>query len=80
MPITVKACGVCMTDVKAKLREMGIPYTESGNKIIVNISSPSRWTATSLKAQCWRGLKFSYHEAETKGNVISCTRAGKTGM
>jgi hypothetical protein len=64
-----------MNDVRTKLNGMGIPYTTSGNRLTVNITSPATWAATSLAAMCWRGLEFSYHAAVRKGNTIACSRA-----
>ncbi|KAK4242390.1 hypothetical protein C8A03DRAFT_29490 [Achaetomium macrosporum] len=73
MAITVKACHLCMTEVKTRLDSMGIPYTTSGNTLTVNCSSPSKWPETSLMATCWRGLQFAYHAATRNGNTIKCT-------
>ncbi|KAK3900104.1 hypothetical protein C8A05DRAFT_36273 [Staphylotrichum tortipilum] len=75
MPVTVKACHLCMTAVCDKLNSLGIPYTKNGKKVVVNISSPTTWAASSLAAMCWRKLEFSYHAAVRNGNTISCSNA-----
>ncbi|KAK4099232.1 hypothetical protein N658DRAFT_508877 [Parathielavia hyrcaniae] len=75
MPITVKACISCMSDVKKKLDGLGIPYTTSRNTLTVNCTSPSQWGKQSLAAMCWRGLEFSHHAATRNGNTIKCSRA-----
>ncbi len=64
-----------MADVKAKLDSMGLPYTSGKGKIVVNISNPTSWTATSLAAMCWRSLQFTYHAAQRNGNTIACSNA-----
>lgn len=64
-----------MNDVRAKLDSMRMPYTTKGNRLVVNITNPTSWAATSLAAMCWRGLQFSYHAAVRNGNTIACSRA-----
>jgi hypothetical protein len=64
-----------MTDVKAKLDSMGIPYTASKGKVVVNITNPTSWTATSLASMCWRQLQFTYHAAVRNGNTIKCSNS-----
>ncbi|KUI70656.1 hypothetical protein VM1G_05751 [Cytospora mali] len=83
MAISIITCRVCSDDVNKRLTRMGLPHSKrtlpgGKTRFDLNIASkPSKWDGgnTSLAAQCWRNMSFSYHAATTNGNTLRCRGA-----